>query len=940
MEHWQFLIQRQGDRAWHTLESPKVEIIEGRYRVLARSNRPHTDVEVRVIHSSTQEVPPKRRIQKRSRRTNAEGLMAVIPYTYFKPGIWELQCSGDLMSDILGGQSWQYNLYVRVLSQHPEEKSAVSDSPLDSNNIPVNDVASTAIEETETSIAPSETVNTASATIATLEISPARNAVPIDTLEDAIIDQPVSPVWVKGVTAEQILQNLIELALPTSEPLLDEEMLVDPPTTPSLPPLLLKLDQETYVARWGQSLTVNGQLELKAENEEAEIPEPQALYSLELNIELRSPLGLETLHQVRQALPNKVLPFNLQAAIDIPAECESKLILADINLYGAVHEGGEVVLLASQSFMITADVSELLVIKAELTAKKPEIVEEAPPPPIAESLPNIDLSLLNLVKTIKPDDSLALGALAPKFLPPEIKARSPRKSVESHSGIQLPNMPPLPPITATVAESPTVEQPKPEESLDKVDTLAAINMDELVITNRRLPMISGTFPFLKPLPALPGSEEAPASNYHPPETATALDINLPELDLNAELLRGNPQSQNQPVFEETVPRRSKLIDAYIAGVSTPTRTEFDDAVAQPAMAPLPELIDDAVAEVATPTQAEFDDVIAQPATPPPPELIDDSTQATTPPDSELIDELVAQPTTPPRPQLIVEGNPYSSPLIMQWLQSQGFSLPEPIHLLDQDYDMDVVANQTTSSEQISDSFNPESTDIELNLSLNLDADMGIVADELELVQQEQQTVENVSETELTSSLLEPPPPPPRYAKIPLVRVTEEIIVDDTYIEPEEEIVPSVPEEEEEEQEEVPLIAPPSPLPLMAVAVVEPLPIPQLYLPEGELIAGTSVRVRVELPEVSPEVVVKLWIKDCQTRWVIDGPYILKDLLPNSSGVLEVKTQLHVPFGCLEMRVEAIALNQETQQESDKISLTRSVIPPDLPNLQLDEFLGI
>ncbi|BAY33147.1 hypothetical protein NIES2107_50420 [Nostoc carneum NIES-2107] len=938
MEHWQFLIQRQGDRAWHTLESPKVEIIEGRYRVLARSNRPNTDVEVRVIHSSTQEVPPKRRIQKRSRRTNAEGLMAVIPYTYFKAGIWELQCSGDLMSDILGGQSWQYNLYVRVLSQQADEINPVLDSPPDSFHIPVNDLAHAVPEETDTSIAPPETVNTAPATITTIEISPARSEVPIESLEDAIIDQPVSPVWVRGVTAEQLLQNLIELALPTSEPLLDEEMLADPPTL-GLPPLLLKLDRETYVARWGESFTINGQLELKPENEEVEIPEKQTLYSLELKIDLRSPLGLETLHQVRQALPNKVVPFNIPATIDIPADCESKLILADVNLYGAVNEGGEVVLLASQSFTITADVSELLVIKAELTAKKPEIVEEIPAPATSESSPGIDLSLLNLVKTIQPDDSLALGASVPKFLPPEIKTRSPKKSVESHSGIQLPNMPPLPPIPAKVAESLAAESPQQEESLDKVDTLAAINMDELVITNRRLPMMSGTFPFLKPLPALPGGEEAVSSDSQSPKTSTALDVNLPDLELNAELLRSYPQSQNQPVVEETVPRRSKLIDAYIAGVSTPTRPGFDNPVAQPATPPPPELINDVVAEVATPTLPEFDDAVAQPAIPSL-EFIDDAAQPTTSPDSQLIDDAVAQTATPTRPKLVIEGNPYSSPLITQWLQSQGFSLPEPIHLLDQDDEMDVVANQTTPDEQISDAFNPESTDIELNLSFNLDADIGIVADELELAQQELETVENVSEIELTLPVPEPPPPPPRYPKIPLVRVTEEIIVDDTYIEPEEEIVPSIPEEEEEEQEEVPLIAPPSPLPLMAVAVVESLPIPQLYLPEGELIAGTSVRVRIELPEVPPEVVVKLWIKDCQTRWLIDGPYILKDLLPNSSGVLEVKTQLHVPFGCLEMRVEAIAINQETQQESDKISLTRSVIPPDLPNLQLDELLGI
>ncbi|MEH1938216.1 MAG: hypothetical protein V7L14_31820, partial [Nostoc sp.] len=119
MEHWQFLIQKQGARSWHILESPNLEILEGQYRVLARSNLLNTSVEVRVTHSSTQEVQPTRRIFKRSRRTNSEGLMAVIPFTYFQTGVWEMRCSSDLMSDLFG-KSWQYSVQLQVLCQEEE----------------------------------------------------------------------------------------------------------------------------------------------------------------------------------------------------------------------------------------------------------------------------------------------------------------------------------------------------------------------------------------------------------------------------------------------------------------------------------------------------------------------------------------------------------------------------------------------------------------------------------------------------------------------------------------------------------------------------------------------------------------------------------------------------------------------------------------------------
>jgi hypothetical protein len=126
------------------------------------------------------------------------------------------------------------------------------------------------------------------------------------------------------------------------------------------------------------------------------------------------------------------------------------------------------------------------------------------------------------------------------------------------------------------------------------------------------------------------------------------------------------------------------------------------------------------------------------------------------------------------------------------------------------------------------------------------------------------------------------------------------------------------------------------LPLIA----EPLTIPQVFLPEGELVSGKSVRLIVQLPQERPQVAVKLWVEDCQTRCLLDGPRLLTNLLPNSLGKLEVMTYINIPFGCLEIRLEVIAVDLETQQESYKVSINRTVIPPDLPTLQLDELLGI
>jgi hypothetical protein len=119
MDYWEFLLQKEGDRTWFPINSPKLDLDVGRYRVVAHSSRANTDVEICVTHTDTNETPPKRRYQKRSRRTNPDGLMVIIPFTYLKPGLWELRCCGDIMSDFLGN-SWQETVRLSVVPKASE----------------------------------------------------------------------------------------------------------------------------------------------------------------------------------------------------------------------------------------------------------------------------------------------------------------------------------------------------------------------------------------------------------------------------------------------------------------------------------------------------------------------------------------------------------------------------------------------------------------------------------------------------------------------------------------------------------------------------------------------------------------------------------------------------------------------------------------------------
>lgn len=305
MENWQFLIQKQGDHTWRNLESPNLKIWAGNYRILARSDLKNTDIDVRVSHISVDEVP-KRRLLKRSRRTNSEGLMAVIPFTNFKPGIWELRCSGDIMSEMLG-QSWQHTLCIQVSSQET--------TPTATNQLTeISDLAS----EGDTEV--------------------------------SIVMNHGNFLWFKGETTEQILQNLLDLALPEDESLLDEEIIDNAPTLPPPLPLNLTLDQDTYVAPWGNNFIIHGDVEANEiedlENERFSI---DSLCQLRLEVTLRSPLESRILKSIQRPLTNQFLPFSFSTLIDIPTKCESKLLLADINLYGALAEVGEVVLLDRRS---------------------------------------------------------------------------------------------------------------------------------------------------------------------------------------------------------------------------------------------------------------------------------------------------------------------------------------------------------------------------------------------------------------------------------------------------------------------------------------------------------------------------------------------------------------------------------------------------------------
>ena len=798
MENWQFLIQKQGDHTWRTLDSPNLKIWAGNYRVLARSYLNNTDVDVRVSHISLDEVPPKRRLLKRSRRTNSEGLMAVIPFTHFKPGIWELRCSGDIMSDMLG-KSWQRTLIIQV---SPPQTSQTLRVQLAEES----DLASEA-----------------------------------DT-EVSIVMNHGTPVWFKGETSEQILQNLLDLALPKEEPLLDEETIENAPTLPPPLPLNLSLEQDAYIARWGENFIIHGDVEVnEIENLENEGFSIDGLYQLWLEIALRSPLESRILQQIHQPLTDQVLPFSFSTLINIPLNCESKLLLADINLYGALTDVGEAMLLANHTFTITADVTELLALQ---TSQSRNSLSESKPPVKPKPSVKIRLELFNVAKTPKLAQFHILKPSPNQPLPPQIK---PLVSWKVFSP-QLPNLPHNP--------TPEITTDSEKDSLTKTLIIHPIDLKKLVIKPANT-----IFPYLKRLKVKPATGET-ANNQ--------LDVK----DEGLATLKKSPQLPPVGTLSTKIPE-----------LPTDDLPQTDESMMDDTS--YAELIAEIVSRV---IPSEELDVVG-------------SQENSLILNGEELDVVDSQesPLILNGEELDVVDSQENPSLLQQWVDSQGYLLIE------------------TVSEQSSDNDPGEETqpmEMEVLLSGEIETQTDSVTDNLLLEFNEPEMVT------LASPILTQPG-----------WLSQEIVIDDLVMDADslsdeaiEDNNHSLPEDET--------------TPDFSGVMMESLATPQLSLPEGELVAGTSVMVRVKLPEVSSSVVVKLWVEDYQTRSLLDGPHILPDLRSNAWGEGETAIYLKIPFGCLEIRLSAIALNQTTQQESNKVTIIKTVIPPNLPTIELDEILGM
>lgn len=860
MEEWKFLLQKDGDRSWLPLDAPDAEILEGRYRLVARSSQVNTDIGIRICHLATEEDPPKRRIQKRSSRTNGNGLMVVIPFTYLKAGLWEISCfSTDPMSDLMGDTLHHticLSVTAPVAEGDPDDwamPSAMEHSePPTSAESPI-EAPIEAIEE-----ASPEPVALPGAEVAqSMGLSMERLLAMTDQLSHQVVDEAFRKFhWESGATAGAI-------ASPTSEPL------SAPPTisnsgdsssaeleeaVPALnvSTLRLQLDRTALTASRGQVFTLAGQIvvddlaQLETEipahwlrtptsgedvlsptiSEIGSSPSLEGVVARELHLCLRDPQSSTILIREQQAFPSGTPPLNFRFSVSLPHTLATFLLLGEVVLYGSQPDQDETLIaLQVMPFTVTVD---------------PE----------------------NLVEELK-----------------KVNAALDQAMLEDGSrGAELADL--------AVQFSLKLRQEKLKSPLDlsflNLTTLASIPEEQPPVQPASQPVQAGTSqatvrPFI-PGNAAPAAVKQilPPQLYPAPERSTGKKhLELPVFDRSpTEVPAAFPQ------------RDASLEDLFSSAVAVPVEEEL---VLQGAG-----------------LQESSQNVALEPTTLEQPPL----DAAESPETADLDSPAIASEAKTPE-----ANEPQSCPPASRESAVQPGTYPE-------------LSRALPLSPPDEDAASPIRLEFQsLKLQERFLHRLNQLAEDAALTASLKRSLAHAS-TGSTVALEESRVATSSPAFLETGAMAKEIVVEDDLSWRDE--VPRSPRRRLNLNSEVPqnqwLVLPED----------TPVPTPVVEILTDKIIADSPIHLRVKLPDIAPRIAVKLWVSDRQTRTLLDGPRWLMDFSPNGFDQLETSLEIIAPQGTLDIRIEAISVEIQTQRESQKMALERSVTPSGLPDLWDDD----
>ncbi|MBD2058716.1 hypothetical protein H6F88_22405 [Oculatella sp. FACHB-28] len=959
MEYWEFLLQKEGDRSWLPLESPSVEILEGRYRVVARSSRVRTPVEIRVIHDATVEMPPKLRVQKRSGQTNREGLLVVIPFTRLQPGRWELRCTSDLMADMIG-ESWEYAVQLQVLYNDPEvddwepdwegsgseslaeatgasaaqafhsqvqpaqpaQNGAIAPStplpqaePTQPSAPALEPVVATS--DTASQVAPDEIVaETAESGIAASEptfIQAETQAdEPLSFEPEQSVEEVTEATEITAVQLEQVEQVPLEVETQISETLSDESadgLLSDDATSESE-------ETEMAIAQEGAIAAINAAAAELADS----LAESMDVANAAPDVEVTQPtealpesLDASSLRQAAEQMSEKVVEAifeeydpekfdqTLNQTIDEAVESILKEFEAgSAPVYPAIEQAGESV---DETTNLSTFTAPLLENATAVASPQLQITLERESYVVRRGRSFNLVGQVELLSESKVNPTVRVSKM-------QIRLHDPKTShvvAEVHQPLADKAVPFS--FSCPIA---TPAQGQTHLFLGEVLLYAVpkVGVPTKVLATQSFTVAADMEELLEAI----ATEPTPLDLQTPLAFANDTDIlNLEFLDL-----LNSPGSvvQFQPSNASSLPPQlypAKPGEVPAKPLELPLANDPNFTLSGNAEAVKQFLLTKTQTPEASETPFEL-----------PEELIDESPEelAQTIANLELVEVFEADSEVSPESASMNESpaeevDSFTETIaenISNAVETPEIDAPEILSEGEEGDRPEIpVTNHSSIPErQPEPATEPLKTQdrafptaklknrfwSRLN-SLATDADP---ADSLNAPSDQSPFVDGIT------------------LGVDADLVAQEVVVDD-------DLPPARFRNGRWERQSDTTLALPD---------EEPVPTPQIELPTGELTAGKSVCVIVKLPALTPRIYVKLWLHDRQTRSLLDGPHWLMNFLPNGSGEMEVRTQLTVPFGCFEIQFEAIAIEMATQRESHKIIVDRMVMPPDLPTLSLDE----
>ena len=830
MENWEFLLQRKGDKSWLPLESPTVEILEGQYRLAARSAIANALVGIAIAYRPLADVRHQPFQQKIAKRISHDGLLIVMPYTNFVPGLWQIDClatesdteSGQDSADTIDNTgannnlapanlapAWKKTVKFDVIQISSEAGSEWQYSDIEEDLDNPTELANEAHTNALGIIQTEPTPIIYSSPI--LDIAEQRSTELVQSMfeefalfndEDEIDEVSDSNAPERELSEER--PNLLEQVETSSENIFTE--------TDSLlqPRILLRLKQPQYILNEDNSFNLTGEVYTQGE----------------LEVSLKDPQTLDVVVNQRFAIANSsdrhpttgAIPFNYQ--IIVPPPSEIQVLIGDVQIRPRQDFPQDIDLfVAQQAIAVSYHASRVL----------PELIKEAQQYSTQE----------NTFPNSQPTETLVEPPSYPQFPQGFPQVSSPTESQpenlspKTKSANSL-SLPPIPSNRSKASQEKGLEQQKPTTALS--------------------------------LPPLPSVQNKAGSQ--------SLNLVNPDIDV--------PNSQSFPQVEaddiqETEPEFQLTNIGDLADIDRPNPLAEEEE---------PELLYSFEEEL----PQNYEELLEQPRL--------ETSQFTSNPlptpndqrsrnrNNRFLNKLqtlsaeaiAAQKANQRTEELLLDTFTPSDPL----LDSDGAN------------DGNNISIDLDSPEQTPRTIAEATSLAELDLELDVELDR-LFTSEPDLILNEYVWEESIDPN-----------------SFPISNVTGSNSTASTLSETAQTI--------RNIQESTP----------QALSDQEPIPIPEIIIPAGEMLSGTPMQITVRLPAIAPKFFVKFWIKDLQTRMIVDGPRWLLDFskVPNAE-FIETRTNISIPLSSIDVAFEAIAIEAQTQRESHKVRVTRAVTPPNL-----------